>query len=445
MERYITYKNSGNEWIGDIPNDWEIWKLGHAFNNVGSGSTPESGNSIYHDNGTINWLNTGDLNDGVLHAVNKRITPKALEDYSALKLYPANTVVIAMYGATIGKTSMVTVETATNQACCVFYNSLIVTNPFLFYYFLSNKEQIINLSKGGGQPNISQDALKNLKIACPPIKEQNIIVGFLEQKTFQIDKLIADKQKLIELLNEERTAVINHAVTKGIAPDVPMKDSGVDWLGEIPEHWQVMKLRHLTEYVKTGNTPPSEVPEYYEPGELDWFTPGDFASLNLSNSKRKLANKALEDGKCRLFPANSVLLVGIGATLGKVGVITKAASANQQINAIVCDTNKLLPEFLAYFLDNFSSITVSMSSASTLAILNQHQTKELIVTVPSQSEQLEIVAYIKKESEHVFETISVIKNEIDLLKEYRLALISEVVTGKLDVRHEDLSDLNAIA
>lgn len=209
----VKMKDSGIEWLGEIPEHWEVWKLGHAYQLVGSGTTPESGNPIYHENGTINWLNTGDLNDDYLYQTSKKITPKAIEDYSALKLFPAESVVIAMYGATIGKTSIVKCETTMNQACCVFYGSSQITDEFLFNWFKSNKEHIVNLSKGGGQPNVSQDILKKLKCPNPSIEEQKDINDFIKVESQKINEIISNTQQEIDLLKEYKTALISEVVT----------------------------------------------------------------------------------------------------------------------------------------------------------------------------------------------------------------------------------------
>ncbi|MBW1654921.1 restriction endonuclease subunit S [Flavobacterium quisquiliarum] len=213
LDPTVKMKDSGIEWLGEIPEHWESWKIGHAFKKIGSGTTPESGNPIYHENGTINWLNTGDLNDSTLNECNKKVTLKALTDYSSLKLFPSGSLVMAMYGATIGKTAIINFETTTNQACCVFCNSEIIDLKFLQYWFKAKKEHIINLSIGGGQPNVSQQILKDIRLGCPDIVEQNKIVGFLDVKTIEIDTIISKTQQEIELLKEYKTALISEVVT----------------------------------------------------------------------------------------------------------------------------------------------------------------------------------------------------------------------------------------
>jgi type I restriction enzyme S subunit len=239
MTRYDSYKDSGIEWIGEIPSHWEVKKVSYCFSQIGSGTTPSASNQHYYENGEYNWLQTGDLNDGEIFETSKKITQYAINDYSTLRFYPPNSLVIAMYGATIGKTGLLKIESATNQACCVLSQSENTDYKFGFYWLNYIKSYILSLSYGGGQPNINQEQIRNLKIHIPPFEEQTAIATYLDRKTSEIDKLIADKKRLLELYEEEKTAIINQTVTKGIDPDVKMKDSGIEWLGEIPEHWEV--------------------------------------------------------------------------------------------------------------------------------------------------------------------------------------------------------------
>jgi len=213
IDSTVPMKDSGIEWIGNIPAHWEVWKVARAFQGISSGSTPKTDNRDYYKNGTINWINTGDLNNGILHSCKKRITVKALEDISALKIYPTGSLIVAMYGATIGKVSISNIEATTNQACCVLPKSNIINSKFAFYWFIANKKNIINLSVGGGQPNISQDIVKNLKISIPFKEEQTKIVNFIESKTQEIDQEIDYTKEEIALLKEYRQSLISEAVT----------------------------------------------------------------------------------------------------------------------------------------------------------------------------------------------------------------------------------------
>ncbi len=206
------FKDSGIEWIGRIPKHWEVRKITHIFNKIGSGTTPTSTNMQYYD-GDINWLQTGDLTDDIIYKTSKKITIKAFKDFSTLKLYPKNSLVIAMYGATIGKVGILNIETTTNQACCVLFNTKIVLEKFAFYWFMASKNNIISMAYGGGQPNISQDLIKSLKMPIPPKKEQEKIVKYIDEKTTKIDKALHLQQNYIEKLKEYKATLIDSVVT----------------------------------------------------------------------------------------------------------------------------------------------------------------------------------------------------------------------------------------
>ena len=206
-------KDSGIEWLGEVPAHWEVWKLSHAFDVIGSGTTPKSDNAAYYDDGQTAWVNTGDLNDGELLDCEKRVTGLALAEHSSLKIYPPGSLVIAMYGATIGKLAVLRFPATVNQACCVFVESKQIKSKFLFHWFFGLRLQIVSLATGGGQPNISQEILRGLRLACPPLEEQLAIATFLDRATAQFDALTAEANRAIELLQERRSALISAAVT----------------------------------------------------------------------------------------------------------------------------------------------------------------------------------------------------------------------------------------
>ena len=211
-KRYERYKDSGVEWIGEIPEHWNNKKISWIFNIIGSGTTPSTSNLEYYD-GDVPWVNTGDLNDGYLYETSKMITDLALKDYSTLKFYPIDTLLIAMYGATIGKLSITKIIATTNQACCALAQPKNVNIKFIFYWFLANRNHIIAMAYGGGQPNISQNLIKSLRINLPEKHEQNAIVNFLDQKTAEIDSLVTETKNQIEKLKEYRQSLISEAVT----------------------------------------------------------------------------------------------------------------------------------------------------------------------------------------------------------------------------------------
>lgn len=211
LDTNVTFKDSGVEYLGEIPQHWKLVRLGLILK-TSSGTTPDSGNDKYYKGGQIVWINSGDLNDGFLKDSKRKITQDALDDYSVLKIFDKDSLIIAMYGATIGKTAILKVNACVNQACCVLEKSAWYNTFYLFYLFNRYKKELISMGSGGGQPNISQDIIKNLKIPLPPLKEQEQIAQFLDFETSKIDKIIEKTKKQIKLIKEYKNTLINQAV-----------------------------------------------------------------------------------------------------------------------------------------------------------------------------------------------------------------------------------------
>lgn len=208
----VQLKDSGVEWIGDIPEYWEVKKVTHLFDRIGSGTTPTSGDNRYYD-GIFNFLQTGDLNDGKITITKRTLKERAFRDFSSLKIYPKGSLVMAMYGATIGKLGILDIEAATNQACCIFRKSKKIEIDYFFQVLLAFRTQIISFGYGGGQPNISQDLIKSLRFPIAPHQEQKEISKYIETASQKIDKAINLKQQEIEKLKEYKSSLINSVVT----------------------------------------------------------------------------------------------------------------------------------------------------------------------------------------------------------------------------------------
>jgi type I restriction enzyme S subunit len=285
-----------------------------------------------------------------------------------------------------------------------------------------------------GLANLNGTMIGQVVLAIPSEAEQQAIINFLDHETAKIDALIEKQQRLIELLKEKRQAVISHAVTKGINPNAPMKDSGVEWLGEVPAHWEVLPIKYLSDSIGTGGTPKSEFSFTEEP-EISWFTPGDFSNhAKLICSTKHITNRAVANGDAKVFRASSILVIGIGATLGKVALCESNFSCNQQIN-VVSPNSKAKAEFLVNSLQAQTEQMKQSSNFSTIGIMNQEKTKQLVVAVPPLDEQVAVATFLD-EKKMKFDAIeSQAVNQIALLQERRTALISAAVTGKIDVRN----------
>lgn len=435
--RYPEYKASGVEWLGDVPGHWESWKLSHSYKTISSGTTPKSDNAIYYENGDIPWVNTGDLNDSVLDEPSKRLTYKALEDHTSLKLYPCGSIIFAMYGATIGKIAKLNFEATVNQACCVFTESNILLNDFLKYWFLGVRNHILSLATGGGQPNVSQDILRNLRVVCPSISEQQAIADFLDRETAKIDGLIEEQRRLVELLKEKRQAVISHAVTKGLNPNAPMKPSGIEWLGDIPEHWTLEAVAYrynvkLGKMLDTNKITGENLRNYLRVLDVQWgyINTIDLPEMDFDSEARE---------KFRLIEGDLLVNEG-GSYPGRAAIWScqieecyyqKALHRMRPILA-----NKDSSKFM-YYIMNWASnygVFIAGGNEATIEHLPAEKLRRIRFAFPPICEQLIISSYLDRKTTEFDTLISEAEKSITLLQERRTALISAAVTGKIDVR-----------
>ena len=211
LDKNVPLKDSDIDWIGKIPEHWSRNKIVRLFSIIGSGTTPKSNKG---DNyiGSINWIQSGDINGGYIENCKNTISKTVLKEYSALKIYKAPFIIVAMYGASVGNISISKIDGCVNQACCVM-NDTEQNFRYLFYSIISVKNYLIYKAEGGGQPNISQDKIKNTWLPIPPLAEQQAIADYLDQRCSEIDELIALKQQKIEKLKEYKKSLIFECVT----------------------------------------------------------------------------------------------------------------------------------------------------------------------------------------------------------------------------------------
>ncbi|NLN57328.1 MAG: restriction endonuclease subunit S [Gammaproteobacteria bacterium] len=437
-QRYAEYKDSGVEWLGDIPSHWDMWKLSHAYNEIGSGTTPSTSNEENFE-GDIAWITTGELRENVILDTKKKVSKKTIDQFPTLKKYPVGSVAIAMYGATIGRLGIFGIEATTNQACCVMTTSNVLNNKYLFYWLQAFKNEIIQLSSGGGQPNINQEKVASLKVSAPLIEDQIQIANFLDHETAKIDSLIEKQQKLIELLKEKRQAVISHAVTKGLNPDVPMKDSGVEWLGKIPSHWKTVFLKMIVD-VRDGT---HDTPAYVEPTIKSYplVTSKDVTSgwIDLSECKHISESDYRSIIKRSKVSKGDILMPMIG-TVGSPVIVKdelEIAIKNLALFRTSDENLKIYNKFLYYFLNsdecNIQFILEGRGGVQNFVSLGT--LRNLQLPYLSLNEQIEIADFLDHETTEIDKLINKVKQQIQLMQERRTALISAAVTGKIDVRN----------
>ena len=246
------YVDSEIEWTEKSPSHWKKDKLFRLTQNISSGGTPTSTNPEFY-NGDIFWVQTGDLNDGYLTDTSKKITKYGLDNSSA-KIFPKGTLLVAMYGATIGKLGIMTFDGATNQACCAMNYRKVVDSKYMFYMFLSMKEHLINKSYGGGQPNISQEVIKQEYLYYPPIDEQKQIANYLDRACEKIENTISIKEQQIDEIDRYYHSLIYEAVTKGLNKNTDLENSDIEWIGKYPKHWDIKRLFNICSFIRGSST-----------------------------------------------------------------------------------------------------------------------------------------------------------------------------------------------
>lgn len=420
MERYSEYKDSGVKWLGEIPSHWEVKRLGSFFferkekvsdKDYAPLSVTKQG--IFPQLENVAKTNDGDNRKLVKEGdfvINSRSDRKGSSGVSGLD----------------GSVSLINI---------VLQPRKVLFGPFCNYILKSYGFIEENYRNGRGIVadlwTTRYDEMKMIKVAMPSFEEQKNISSYLDAATSKIDKAIAMQQKMIDLLNERKQIIIQNAVTKGLDENVEMKDSGVEWIGMIPKHWEILKLKRCAS-IKTGTTPPTNERKYFDGGRISWFTPGDLNDLHLKFASKTITQKAIDDKVGRLFPAKTIYFVGIGATVAKVSACDFAASSNQQINAIICNES-LDYIFATYVLKSEQEFIRNMANYVTLPIINQSDTGLIDMIVPPKSEQQAIVAYLGKEMQRFDSAISNCQRQITLLQERKQIIINEVVTGKVKV------------
>ncbi|MCR9186633.1 MAG: restriction endonuclease subunit S [Halieaceae bacterium] len=435
--------------LGRIPRHWSIVRMAYLESSGEDFVSGPFGSSLgsddYVDAGVpvIRGVNTA------LHANSKfydkdyvYVNDEKFESLKRCKAIPGDVIFTAR--GTVGKVGIV--PEAVPKAL-ISPNQLrfrpstgAVVADFLFYVFASEPmfAHVILSSDSVAQPNMNLGSLKSLRIWLPPATEQNQIARFLDHETAKIDALIQQQQRLIELLKEKRQAVISHAVTKGLDPSVPMKDSGVEWLGEVPEHWEVVRFKHIARSIKAGPFGSALTKDMYTSSGYrvygqEQVIPGDF----------KVGDYFISDEYYRELQQYSVepqdILISCVGTFGKIAIVPADVEPGiinpRLIRVRVLDHT--IPQFIEVTLKSyivFEQFSL-FSRGGTMDIINIATLSDIWLPIPPPSEQDSVVRWVESQSESFDQLITEAGLNIKLLVERRSALISAAVTGKIDVRN----------
>jgi len=430
---YPEYKDSWVEWLGAVPTEWLITELkrycwvkgGYAFP---SESFTSFGEPV---------IRIGDISqDGSINLANCKYVSHAVANQSQSYIVQNGELLMAMTGATIGKAGFYEYEfpSLINQRVGVFkVLDKLLHYRFLWYILKSNgyQEYIKLAAFGGAQPNISDAGMVGYKTTFPSLNEQSCIAAFLDHETAKIDNLIEKQQQLIELLKEKRQAVISHAVTKGLNPDVPMKDSGVEWLGEVPAHWSIIKFSHCVN-IRSGLIDPRKSPycDYWliAPNHI---VSGEGRIINLETAREQGA-----DSSKYLCQKGEVIYSKIRPALVKACLSPKDNVLCSADMYPMSSYNGLTNHFLLLYLlsDVFTRFAVNQADRVAMPKINRESLSDCKIPVPSIEEQNKIYSHAIKSLDNLDILLQKSQLTVELLQERRTALISAAVTGKIDVR-----------
>ncbi|WP_081623694.1 MULTISPECIES: restriction endonuclease subunit S [unclassified Thioalkalivibrio] len=408
---YPEYKNSGVEWLGEVPAHWTVAPLKRCA-------------TIYNgkDHKDV------ETEDGDFPVIGSGGEFSRACNY----LYDGESILLGRKG-TIDKPLYVNGKFWTVDT--MFYSIASPQSNGRFLYYSALKIPFSMYSTNTALPSMTQESLSGHLMAIPPLVEQATIASFLDHETAKIDALIEEQRRLIDLLKEKRQAVISHAVTKGLDPNAPMKDSGVEWLGEVPAHWRVVKVKHAAK-LESGHTPSKANPEYWD-GGIPWVSLNDSKALAqhdyIANTRFSISSAGIENSSARMLPPGAVVFTR-DATIGLAAITTKEMSVSQHLIAWLCHADRVLPEYLLLVFYSMQGELERNTFGATLKTIGMPDIRRLWMPLPPLSEQRRIVDSVFQRREKLSEMIEQAENGIQLLHEHRSALISAAVTGKIDVR-----------
>lgn len=427
MKRYKEYKDSCLPWASKLPLEWKVTPLKHAYR-FQTGATPPTKTNQYFEGDNI-WVNISDLKGKVVYDSFKHISDAALKVCS-MNISPKGSLMFS-FKLSVGTVAFCGCDMYTNEAIATFLrgkndlNYLYYAGPF---FIIKNANENIY-----GAKLLNQDLIKNAKIFLPPLSEQQSIASFLDAKTKPIEAIISKREKQIELLEEMKSAIISRAVTKGLNPNAKMKDSRVEWIGEVPEEWELIKTSLLFRLIGSGTTPSKNGTNYADEG-LHWLQTGDLNDGYISDTSKYITELAVQENSAlTLFSKGSLVIAMYGATIGKIGILDIDSYTNQAC-CVLGKGKGINTKYAFYAYHAGKEALINESRGGGQPNISQDIIRHFIIPVPKLFEQRAIASYLDTETSKIDARIAKHRKQIALLQEYKQALITDAVTGKIDVR-----------
>ena len=433
---YPKYRPSGVEWIGDVPEHWEVKRIRTTTENVIDQTNQKADWEIYIALEHVeSWT-------GRIHEYDSDVVFEG-----QVKKFRFDDVLFGKLRPNLAKIT----RPSTSGVCVGEFLVLRPRNgeltPHYLEYLLRSKPMIDRISAstfGAKMPRTDWQFISELLHPLPPLQEQISVSDFLDRKTEKIEALIDRNQMLIERMKEKRTALVTRTVTRGLPPDAAraagldpypkLKSSGVGWIGDVPEHWNILPLKRHYRVVNGGT--PSSTEEAYWDGNVNWITPDDLGknhSKCIERSRRTLSNEGLMNCGAQLVPTNSIVL-STRAPIGHVAVIGKESCTNQGCRALVPDERHVPSDYLYYTLVSSRSVLKAAGKGTTFMELSADHLGSHVAPFPPFNEQRAIADFLDREAEKIDDLIANIETSIECLREYRSAIIDAAVTGKINTR-----------
>jgi len=411
---YPAYRDSGIEWLGEIPAHWQVLKLkrvcSFAYGESLAGADRIDGEvKVFGSNGPVGTHERANTLAPCLVIGRKGSFGKI--NYSPNPVFAIDTTFL--------------VDRRISRA------------DIRWLYYVLTDARLDSASKDSAIPGLDREDAYACDIAVCATNEQRAIAAFLDRETEKIDALVAKKERLIELLQEKRTALITRAATKGLDPDVPMKDSGVEWLGKIPAHWEVTRTKFVAR-LRSGHTPSRQNPEYWEHCTIPWFGLADVWQIRdghteyVTETAEKISELGLANSAARLLPSGTVILSRT-ASVGFSAILGVDMATTQDFVNWVCGP-RLRPEYLLYVFRSMQHEFGRLTMGSTHQTIYMPAVGGFCTPIPAILEQDRIVVFVREQARRIDALVARVRDAVDRLKELRTALISAAVSGKIDVR-----------
>ena len=421
-------KDSGVEWIGEIPADWKVIKNKYLLSLLYSGGTPSvSNNDFYCVEGGTPFVSISDMStvDYVL-STQKRLTDSGLKDKN-LKILPIGTILYSIY-ATVGAVSELKIEAAISQAMLALQVNSKVDKSFYKYNLAAMKDYIFSNANGNTQFNLNAEKVKNFYFVLPNVATQHHIANYLDRKCAEIDAIIAKQQQIIEKLKEYKLSVITEAVTKGLDPNVPMKDSGVEWIGMVPEEWRISRIKYICEFNPGTKKANHDVVSY---APMECVKDGYLIKKEIRHDGISTGLTSFEEGDIIMAKVTPCFENG-NIAIAK-DLVNKFGVGSSEL--FVFRAKKVNTQWLFYFLRNsiFKKLAeATMTGTGGLKRVSPSFIRDFSLALPPEKEQRRIIEYLDKKCMEIDRVIKYKQSAVEKLGQYKKSLIYEVVTGKME-------------